>query len=95
MGSILLISGIIGIIVYGWLVFLYNPQLTLQITAFATVTALLVIIIWIGYTMATTPSPTENIEIEEIQAPEAKDLASPKSEITKPEEKTSEKKAKK
>ena len=55
-GAVILLISIVGIIVYGFLV--YNWALiTLQVTAFLAVALILVIAAWIGYTMATTPPP--------------------------------------
>lgn len=64
-GALLLIVGVLGIIIYGWLVFL-SPWslLVLQLTGFVAVAAILAIISWIGYTMATTPPPKPIEEIE-------------------------------
>jgi predicted DNA-binding transcriptional regulator len=69
-GAALVIGAIIGIIVYGLLVFADywwkpNPPaggfgvtiLVLQISAFVAVLAVLAILGWIGYVMATTPPP--------------------------------------
>ena len=57
-GLIILICSTIGIIVYGWLLFYTdNTVLVLQITAFFAVAFLLVILAWIGWTMARTPPP--------------------------------------
>ncbi|MEM1607151.1 MAG: transcriptional regulator [Candidatus Bathyarchaeia archaeon] len=64
-GILLLVMGIIGIIVYGWLVFLSQwSMLVLQLTGFIAVAAILAIISWIGYTLATTPPPKPIEEIE-------------------------------
>jgi predicted DNA-binding transcriptional regulator len=58
LGAILFIISIIGIILYGWLVFLTEwGMLVLQVTGFLAVSAVLVIVAWIGYTLATTPPP--------------------------------------
>lgn len=66
-GAILLIGCIIGILVYGWLVFV-SPWAfqTLQVTGFVAVAGVLAILAWIGYTLATTPppKPIEDIEKE-------------------------------
>lgn len=69
-GALLLLAGVIGIIIYGWLVFLTEwSMLVLQITGFVAVSAILAIIAWIGYTLATTPPPKPIEEIEkEIEA---------------------------
>jgi len=56
MGLALLVISILGIILYGWFVYGW-PLLTLQITAFVAVAGILLIVAWIGYTMATTPPP--------------------------------------
>lgn len=67
-GGILLIIGIVGILLYGWLLFFYNAGMTtliLQLTAFLGIAMILAIISWIGYTMATTPPP-EPLDIGEV-----------------------------
>jgi len=63
-GSVILIGSVVGIIVYGLLVY-YWPMLLLQITAFVAVAAVLAILGWIGYTMATTPPPEPIADIPE------------------------------
>jgi predicted DNA-binding transcriptional regulator len=67
-GWMILLGSILGIIVYFYLVFL-SPwtMLTIQISAFIAVAALLSIMAWIGYTLATTPPPTpiEDLDILE------------------------------
>jgi predicted DNA-binding transcriptional regulator len=55
-GAVLLVAGIVGIIIYAWLLFAY-AIVVLQVTAFIAVAAVLVILAWIGWTMATTPPP--------------------------------------
>jgi predicted DNA-binding transcriptional regulator len=64
-GALILIGSIVGILAYFWLVFL-SPWvvLTMQLTAFVAVAAVLVILAWIGYTLATTPPPRPIEEIE-------------------------------
>ena len=67
-GSLLLIIGLAGILIYGYLLFFYNASMTtliLQITAFIAVAMILAIIAWIGYTMATTPPP-EPLDMGEV-----------------------------
>ena len=61
-GLALLIGSIIGIIVYGYLLYTW-AQIILQITAFLIVAGALAIVAWIGFTLATTPPPTP---IEEL-----------------------------
>jgi len=67
-GWMILLGSILGVIVYFYLTFL-SPwtMLTIQISAFIAVAALLSIIAWIGYTLATTPPPTpiEDLDILE------------------------------
>jgi predicted DNA-binding transcriptional regulator len=62
-GGILVGGSVIGIVLYGLLIY-YYPEITLQITAFVGVALILGILAWIGYTMATTPPPEP---IEEIK----------------------------
>ena len=67
LGVLLLIGCIVGILVYGWLVFLTEWSLiVLELTGFVAVAAVLAILAWIGYTLATTPppKPIEDIEKE-------------------------------
>ena len=61
-------GSIIGIIVYGLLLWFWGP-LVVEITAFVGVLVLLAILAWIGYTMATTPPPEPITDIPEM-APE-------------------------
>ncbi|MEM2028124.1 MAG: transcriptional regulator [Candidatus Bathyarchaeia archaeon] len=64
-GVLLLIAGVVGIVVYGWLVFLSEWSiLVLQLTGFIAVATILAIFSWIGYTLATTPPPKPIEEIE-------------------------------
>jgi predicted DNA-binding transcriptional regulator len=69
-GGGILAGSIIGVIVYGLLIW-YWPLLVLEISAFLAVLVLLAILAWIGYTMATTPPPEPITDIPEI-APEPK-----------------------
>ena len=61
-GAVILIGSVVGIALYGWLIYAF-AVLVLQVTAFLAVAAVLVILAWIGWTMATTPPP-EPIEFE-------------------------------
>tara|TARA_B100000315_G_scaffold220012_1_gene222322 strand:+ start:936 stop:1220 length:285 start_codon:yes stop_codon:yes gene_type:complete len=86
-GALLLISGIAGILIYGYLLFFYNANMTtliLQITAFLAIAMILAIIAWIGYTMATTPPP-EPLDIGEVPeaASSTESTATEKPEATK------------
>lgn len=58
LGACVLLGSLLGVALYFYLVFL-SPWgvLTVQLTAFVAVGAVLVIMAWIGYTMATTPPP--------------------------------------
>ncbi|AAL62868.1 transcriptional regulator [Pyrobaculum aerophilum] len=68
-GLALMAIGVAGILIYGWLVFLSPWQfLILQLTAFIAVAAVLGILAWVGYALATTPPPKPIEEIErEVQ----------------------------
>ncbi|MDG6988309.1 MAG: transcriptional regulator [Nitrososphaerota archaeon] len=61
-------GSVIGIIVYGLLLYFWGT-LVVEITAFVGVLILLAILAWIGYTMATTPPPEPITDIPEM-APE-------------------------
>jgi predicted DNA-binding transcriptional regulator len=68
-GAVLLVAGIAGIVIYTWLLYAY-AIVVLQITAFIAVAAVLVILAWIGWTMATTPPPAP-LEPEVTSTPSA------------------------
>lgn len=61
-GAAILLGSVVGIAVYAWLLYSFTI-LVLQLTAFLAVAAVLVILAWIGWTMATTP-PLEPIDYE-------------------------------
>jgi len=61
-GAVILVASVAGVVVYGWLLYAL-AMVVLQVTAFLAVAAVLVIIAWIGWTMATTP-PLETIDLE-------------------------------
>jgi len=83
LGAVILLGSLLGVACYFWLVFL-SPWawLVLQLSAFAAVAAVLVIVAWIGYTLATTPPPeplegfTENFEEEGLEEAEAEEIIS-------------------
>jgi len=70
-GTGLIAAGVAGILVYCWLVFFTPPPwdvLVLKITAFIAVAAILGVLAWVGYALATTPPPKPIEEIErEVQ----------------------------
>jgi len=85
-GAGLLVGGVIGIIIYAWLVFFTAFwELVLKITAFVAVAAILGIVAWIGYTLATTPPPKPIEEIEKELEEELKKLEKEMKEETKKE----------
>jgi predicted DNA-binding transcriptional regulator len=58
LGGIILVGSIAGIVVYFWLLFMSSwAWLTVQVSAFLAVAMCLLIMAWIGYTLATTPPP--------------------------------------
>jgi len=59
-GSALVVGAILGVIIYGVLLFGLGKTValyTLEVTAFVAVIGILAILGWIGYVMATTPPP--------------------------------------
>jgi len=83
-GLLLLIGSIVGIVIYGYL--LYNwATIILQVTAFLIVAGGLGVVGWIGYTLATTPPPTP---IEELTEPAKDEPAKEEAKEEKPEEKS-------
>ena len=74
-GALILAASVIGIIVYGWILFFTEwTLLLLQITGFVAVVAVLGILAWIGYTLATTPPPKPIEEVEKELEGELKKL---------------------
>lgn len=74
-GGGIFIGSVIGIIVYGLLVY-YWPIRVLEITAFIGIAAVLAILAWIGWTMASTPPPepiTAIPEVTQSSAPKPQD----------------------
>jgi predicted DNA-binding transcriptional regulator len=74
-GALILLVCVVGIVVYGWLVFLTEWHiLVLQLTGFIAIAGILGIGAWIGWTMATTPPPKPIEELEEeIEAESSKE----------------------
>ena len=65
LGFLILAASIIGVVAFGWLLFFTRwALLALQITVFIAVAAVLAILGWIGYTLATTPMPKPIEEME-------------------------------
>ncbi|MEM2095046.1 MAG: hypothetical protein QXX19_00600 [Candidatus Caldarchaeum sp.] len=68
LGAVLLLGSVLGVVVYGWILFLPPlaglDLLLLKLTGFIAVAGVLGIIGWIGYTLATTPPPKPLEEIE-------------------------------
>jgi len=83
-GALILIASIIGIIIYGWIVFFTEWfLLLLRITGFIAVAAVFGILAWIGYTLATTPPPKPIEEIEKELNEELKSIEEESGEKTK------------
>ena len=86
-GALILVASVIGIIVYGWILFFTEwTILLLQLTGFVAVAAVLGILAWIGYTLATTPPPKPIEEVEKELEGELKEL---EEEVKKPSEESS------
>jgi len=76
LGAFILLGSIVGVVVYGALLFLLGETislLTLQVSAFLAVAFVLGIIAWIGYTLATTPPPKPIEEVEKEIEKEVKE----------------------
>ena len=58
LGGGILVGSLAGLVIYFWLVFM-SPWylLVIQVSAFLAVAMVLLIMAWIGYTLATTPPP--------------------------------------
>ena len=76
LGGAILVGSLAGIAVYFWLLFM-SPwaMLTIQVSAIAAVGMVLLIIAWIGYTLATTPPPMpfEDFDFNVEDDPEPED----------------------
>lgn len=66
-GAAIFGGSIVGVIVYGLLIFFW-PLIVLEVSAFVAVLLLLGILAWIGYTMATTPPPEPITDFPEVKA---------------------------
>ena len=70
-GALLLVGAILGVLIYGSLMFVVSKSIALfvlKLTAFVAVAAILGVLGWIGYVMATTPPP---VPLETEPAPTA------------------------
>jgi predicted DNA-binding transcriptional regulator len=67
LGGIILVGSLAAIVIYFWLLFV-SPWawLTIKVSAFVAVGLVLLIVAWIGYTLATTPPPMplEDFDLE-------------------------------
>jgi len=74
-GALILIASVIGIVLYGWILFFAKwTTLLLRLTGFVGVAVVLGILAWIGYTLATTPPPKPVEEIKRELEGELKKL---------------------
>jgi len=74
-GALISAASVTGIVIYGWILFFTEWKiLLLQLTGFVAVAAILGILAWIGYTLATTPPPKPIEEIEKGLEGELKKL---------------------
>jgi predicted DNA-binding transcriptional regulator len=78
LGCVIFLCSLLGIACYFYLVFL-SPWalLVVQVSAFLAVAAVLVIMAWIGYTLATTPppEPLEDLAEESSAEEEGEEIA--------------------
>jgi hypothetical protein len=63
LGVVILVGCVVGIPLYGWLLFPVGPLIVLRVTAILAAFALLGILGWMGYALATTPKPIESMEM--------------------------------
>jgi len=64
-GMLMFVGSLVGVVIYGWLMFLTGYSvMVLQISVFLVVAAVLAIVAWIGYTLASTPPPKPIEEME-------------------------------
>jgi predicted DNA-binding transcriptional regulator len=87
LGFGMMITSIVVILIYGWLVFLSEyALLILKLTGFIAVAGVFGILAWIGYTLASTPPPKPIEEIEKEIEEELKKLESETQKTTTAEE---------
>ena len=86
LGAFILVGSIIGVVVYGVLLY-YIPIWTLQVSAFLAVAFAFGILAWIGYTLATTPPPKPIEEVEKEIEKEVKETETKETESEAKEEK--------
>ena len=83
LGGVILVGSLAGIVVYFWLLFM-SPwaTLTIQVSAFLAVGMCLLIMAWIGYTLATTPPPMplEDFDFEAELGESEKSVEEPEAE---------------
>jgi len=63
-GVLIFAGSLLAIALYAWLLFFVAPQLVMQATAFVLVSGVLLLVAWVGYTLATTPPPALIEELE-------------------------------
>ena len=74
-GGLITVASIVAIIAYAWAIFFTEWSLLLmRVTAFVAVAAVLGILAWIGYTLATTPPPKPIEEVEKELEEELKKI---------------------
>jgi predicted DNA-binding transcriptional regulator len=83
LGGGILVGSLVGLAIYFWLLFM-SPwsSLTIQVSAFLAVAMVLLIMAWIGYTLATTPPPMpiEDFDFESDLEESAEEEETPKEE---------------
>ena len=73
LGTAIFFASLTGAGLYFWLLFLSSWSiLAIQLSVFIAVTAILVIVAWIGYTFATTPTPTSPKKVSPEEMTESK-----------------------
>lgn len=77
LGGIILVGSLAAIVIYFWLLFV-SPWawLTIKVSAFVAVGLVLLIVAWIGYTLATTPPPMplEDFDLESVSEDNDEDV---------------------
>ena len=61
LGALMFAGGVVAIVVYVWALFFAGPlawQIAVSVVAFIAVAAVCVVVVWVGYTLITTPAPT-------------------------------------
>ena len=68
LGAVILVGSLLALLIYGYLLYAGHALLVYGIVITFLVIAVVGIVAWIGWTMATTPSPAPIESLDDVQA---------------------------